>query len=348
MKLINLLLILISLNFIACAQNKSDTLFVAHWNVENLFDNLDDPKTEDEEFLSSGTKEWSDDRIDKKMYNLSRIIRSMNNDNGPDLLGVCEVEHQFLLDSLINKYLSDKSFKVAYLESPDGRGIDNGIIYNSKVFSLLDLIGNKVDIGDGSNTRLILEGVFLYQKKDTIHFFVNHWPSRRGGEDESEPRRINAAKTLRAKIESIFNRNTNSNIIIVGDFNDEPTNVSITEYLKVQPFFCDSLNYDKLSEDITTDLFNTSYKSWFDGSGSFFYQSDFNMLDQIIISKELLLGDNIKYVCNSFEVYKPYLMVTRTGKFQGAPFPTYGGTRYLGGYSDHYPVTAKFILNESK
>ena len=116
----------------ACAQQTNDTLFVAHWNVENLFDTIDDPKTEDEEFLPSGAKEWTDERLDKKMYNLSRVIRSMNDDNGPDILGVSEVEHQALLDSMISKYLSDKSYKTAYLESPDGRGIDNGIIYNSK------------------------------------------------------------------------------------------------------------------------------------------------------------------------------------------------------------------------
>ncbi len=309
-----------------------------------LFDTTDDPKTEDEEYLPASEKEWNNERLDKKMYNLSRIIRSMNNDNGPDLLGVCEVEHQFLLDTMITKYLSDKSYKTAYLESLDGRGIDNGIIFNSKRFSLLDVKGHRVDLGDGYETRYILEGIFLFEKKDTIYFFVNHWPSRRGGEDESEPRRIKAANTLRFEVESIFSKNRNNKIIIVGDFNDEPTNISITETLKAQPFVCDFLDYENLPEDSGTDLLNTSYKAWADGLGSFKYKDDFNMLDQIIISKNLLLGDDLEYDCNSFEVYKPYLMVTRTGKFQGAPFPTYGGSRYLGGYSDHYPVTAKFLV----
>ncbi len=105
------------------------------------------------------------------------------------------------------------------------------------------------------------------------------------------------------------------------------------------------LDRENLPEDSGTDLFNLSYKAWSDGLGSYKYKDDFNMLDQIIISKELLTGDNIKYTCNSFEVYKPYLMVTRSGKFKGTPFPTYGGSRYLGGYSDHFPVTAKFKLN---
>ncbi len=102
-----------------------------------------------------------------------------------------------------------------------------------------------------------------------------------------------------------------------------------------------------MPEDSGTDLFNLAYKAWFDGLGSYKYKDDFNMLDQIIISKDLLLEDDLKYICNSFEVYKPYLMVTRTGKFQGAPFPTYGGSRYLGGYSDHFPVIAKFLIKQN-
>ncbi len=184
-------------------------------------------------------KNGLDERLDKKLNNLSRVIRSMNNDEGPDLLGVCEVEHQSVLDNMINTYLSDKSYKVAYLESPDGRGIDNGIIYNSNKFYLLDVKGYRSELESGYDTRLVLEGIFLYENKDTIYFFVNHWPSRRGGERESEPNRIKVAETLRKQVDLIFDKSLKSNIIIVGDFNDEPTNVSITEYLKAKPFVCD-------------------------------------------------------------------------------------------------------------
>ncbi len=167
MKNIYIIFILLAISNLTCAQQKKDTLYVAHWNLENLFDTIDDPKTEDEEFLPSGSKEWNAERLDKKLYNLSRVIRSMNDDNGPDILGVCEVEHQALLDTMTTKYLSDKYYKTAYLESPDGRGIDNGIIYNSNRFRLLDVKGLTVDMGGGYNTRLILEGVFLFEAKDT-------------------------------------------------------------------------------------------------------------------------------------------------------------------------------------
>jgi predicted extracellular nuclease len=332
---------------ISFAQTKPDTLFVAHWNLENLFDAIDDPEKNDEEFLNSSEKEWTEERLEKKIYNLSRIISSMNNNNGPDILGVCEVEHQSLLDTMINKYLFNMNYKISYMESPDGRGIDNGLIYNSKIFSVLSVKGLQVNLDDGYKTRLILYTKLLSQKADTIHFFVNHWPSRRGGEDKSEVNRISAATTLRRTLDSLYNININSKIIIVGDFNDEPVNISINDYLKAKPFFCDTINLNTFREDNETDLFNCSYAAFYNEQGSYKYKDDFNMLDQIIISKNLLIGNNITYVCNSFEVFKPSLMVTRTGKFQGSPFPTYGGSRYLGGYSDHFPVTAKFIINKN-
>ena len=337
-------LIFITISALSYAQVKNDTLYIAHWNLENLFDTIDDPKTIDEEFLPSAAIEWTQERLDKKLYNLSRVIRSMNNNDGPDILGVCEVEHQALLDTMINKYLSDKSLAIAYLESPDERGIDNGLLYNKNKFSLLSVNGLHINLDSAGETRLILFVKLLFDKRDTLNVFVNHWPSRRGGETESEWRRIRAAQTLRKTVDELFSSNKKSNIIIVGDFNDEPTNISITENLKAAPILCDSLNHINFAEDTKTDLFNLSYKKYSQGEGSFFYKDNFNMLDQIIISKNLLVGNDIEYLCNSFEIYKPDFMVTHSGKFKGAPFPTYGSRRYLGGYSDHFPVIAKFRL----
>jgi predicted extracellular nuclease len=330
---------------LSSAQIKNDTLYVAHWNLENLFDTVDDPKTVDEEFLPTGEKEWTTERLDKKLYNLSRVIKSMNNGLGPDILGVCEVEHQAVLDTMIKKYLLDNTYSIAYLESPDGRGIDNGLIYDYLKLKLIDLKGLHVDLKSEGETRLILFATFLLDKKDTLYCFVNHWPSRRGGESKSEWRRVSAAQTLRKSVDELLGANKSSRIMIIGDFNDEPTNISIMENLRAAPFFCDSLNEEDLVEDTKTDLFNLSYHSWSKGEGSYFYHDDYNMIDQIIVSKNILLGKELSYICNSFEVYKPEMMVTRTGKYKGAPFPTYGGLRYLGGYSDHYPVIAKFKVN---
>jgi predicted extracellular nuclease len=342
--LLSLSLILFSTS--SFSQNKTDTLFVAFWNLENLFDTLDDTDKNDEQFLPDGENEWTNDRLDIKLNHLARVIRSMNNGNGPDVLGVCEVEHQSMLDSLIARHLSDKNLNVAYVESPDNRGIDNGLIYNSDLFKLLSVKGDTVHLKDNWPTRPIVNVKLLYKSKDTLSFYVNHWPSRSRGRVESEPNRVAAATTLRKAVDKEFKENPDTKIIIVGDFNDEPTNISILEVLGAQPFKCDSIKAEYLIET-KSELFNTSYQAYEDGLGTYRYKDDWNMLDQIIISGGLITNKDFHYICNTFNIYKPYFMVTHSGKYEGTAFPTYGGRRYLGGYSDHFPVTARFFINRN-
>jgi predicted extracellular nuclease len=344
------IIILFFSSLFACAQTKSDenVLFVSFWNLENLFDTYDDPGKNDQEFLPEGVKQWTDERLERKFYNLSRVIRSMNNSKGPDILGVCEVENKNLLDSLVNKFLFDKNYLTESPEAPDERGIQTGIIYNSQKLKLLQVYTDTVKLDQNIATRLILGLKFILNSSDTIYVFVNHWPSRRGGEIESESRRFIAAKTLRKRIDNILSENISAKIIIMGDFNDEPVNNSILNYLKAKPVICDSsemLTQIKLQEDFS-DLFNLSYSSFSKGEGSYKHQDDWNMLDQIIVSKDLIIGLKIRYLCNSFQVYKPDFMITKSGKYEGTPFPTFAGNRYLGGYSDHFPVTAMFKLEE--
>lgn len=322
---------------------KNDTLLVAFWNQENFFDTIDDPNKNDEEFLPGGGKEWTDERLDIKENHHARIIRSMNNNKGPDLLGVCEVEHESVLDSMISKYLNDKNYKIAYLESPDNRGIDNGLIYDSDKFDVISISGDTVHLSDGWPTRLILGVKLLTKQMDTLIVYVNHWPSRRGGEEKSEPNRIRAAETLRNLVDQDFQNNPSAKIIIIGDFNDEPGNNSILNTLMAHPVYCDSIpEGDEI--DNPAQLYNISYEAYEDGLGTYKYRDDWNLLDQIIVSSNLLTGKDINYVCNSYEVFKPYTMMTHSGKYEGAPFPTYGGRRYLGGYSDHYPAVSKFVI----
>jgi hypothetical protein len=324
-------------------QNNSDTLYIAFWNLQNLFDTIDDPFKNDEEFLPNGALEWTEERLDKKMYNLARVIRSMNNEQGPDLLGVCEVENQSVLDSMLIRYLPDINFKIAYVESPDNRGIDNGLIYRADKFRLLNIQSDTVHLSDGWPTRLILGVNLLTKNKEKITAFVNHWPSRSGGQMESEPNRIQAAKTLRNAVDRIFDKEPDAKIFIIGDFNDEPADKSIIEYLNAYPIKCDSMAAD-FEVDPEKELHNLSWELFEIGLGSYKFRDDWNMLDQIIISGSLLVSDNFRYICHTFEIYKPDFLVTHTGNYKGTPFPTYGGRRYLGGYSDHFPVIAKFLI----
>jgi predicted extracellular nuclease len=344
-KIILLFLLLLQISILS--KNNDTVLVVAFYNLENLFDTEDDPETDDSEFLPESEKEWNQNRLERKMFNMARVIRTMNNSNAPDLIGVCEVEHQFLLDSMNNTFLKDKNYISISPNSPDGRGIQNGIMFKKNIFKLLEVYTDTVKLPGRSQTRLILGAALLFKERDTIFFFVNHWPSRRGGQEITEKNRIIAAKTLRQRVESILYKNNKAKIILAGDFNDEPNNISILEHLKAKPLVCSETKEINLSyQDDETDLFNLSYQKFSEGFGSFKFQDDWNMLDQIIVSRDLLVGKSINYICDSFEVYNPEFLVTRSGKFKGAPFPTYSGNRYLGGYSDHFAVLAKFIVKK--
>lgn len=347
MKKLFIAIIILCVPILVTCQSKTDTVYLAFWNLQNLFDTVDDPTIDDAEFLPESELEWTEDRLDKKMYNLARIIRVMNDGNGPDLLGVCEVENQVVLDKMINKFLPDLEYKTAYLESPDNRGIDNGLIYKSEKFKLLNVQADTVHLSDGWPTRLIFGANLLTDENIKFTVFVNHWPSRRGGQELSEPNRIAAAQTLRYAVDRIFQTDSQANIFIIGDFNDDPVNISILESLKANPIKCDSVKTE-LEIYPGKELFNLSYESYAEGNGSYKYKATWNMLDQIIVSGSVMVGKDFNYICNSFEVFSPGIIVTRSGKYAGTPFPTYGSRRYLGGYSDHFPVISKFkILRNS-
>jgi predicted extracellular nuclease len=341
-----LFVVVIFPGLISC-QTENDTLFIAFWNLQNLFDTIDDKAINDESFLPDGEMEWTEDRLDKKMYNLSRVIRTMNDGNGPDILGVCEVENQAVLDDMVNRFLSDLEFKTAYLESPDNRGIDNGLIFKKEKFKLLNVQADTVHLADNWPTRLIYGANLLTKENKKITVFVNHWPSRGGGGQQvTEPKRIIAAKTLRDAVDRIFGIDSLANIFIMGDFNDDPVNVSIFETLKAYPIKCDSVRAE-LEMNGVSGLFNLSYQAFENGEGSYKYRDTWNMLDQIIVSGSIIIGDDFNYICNSFEVFKPELIITKSGQYKGTPFPTYAGSRYLGGYSDHFPVVSKFKILRS-
>lgn len=324
------------------AQNKKDdTLFVASWNMENLFDAVHDSSKEDVEFTPDAPKHWTEERLEIKLQHLARVINAMNDGKGPDLLGACEVEHKYILEKMIKEDFNNKDYKVAYLESPDERGIDNGLIYNSHKFKLLSFSGDTIHIENDRPTRLILNVSLLFNNKDTLHVFVNHWPSRIGGTSATESKRMEAASTLKKQINKISSNK--SKIIIIGDFNDEPTNISILKTLGAEPFICDdksqidTINFNKF------ELLNLAYESEKNGLGTYRYKKDWNMLDQMIVSTNLIDGD-IRYICESFKIFKPDYLIEKTGYFAGTALPTYGGNKYLGGYSDHFPITAKFLI----
>lgn len=329
-KYFSLIFLLISFNLYP---QKADTLFVAFWNVENLFDTLDDPKINDEEFLPTSEKEWNDQKFQAKINKLSEAIASMNNGDGPDFLGLCEVENKFVLEVLISNKLKNFGYGIIHEDSPDARGIDVAMLFKKSRLKFISQKSAEVKLPTNYPTRLLLAAKFKVGD-ESIVFSVNHWPSRRGGEEDSEKNRIEAAATLKKLLDENY---PNEKIIALGDFNDEPNNRSITEMLGAENFNCG----DKKSD--AQKFCNLAYKKMEQGLGSYKYRDQWDMIDQIIVSPNLLDG-RIKYICESFEIYNPYFLQTHSGKYEGAPFPTFGGARYLGGYSDHFSVNAKFII----
>jgi len=334
-------LFVISLSLIAfsfsAAQGVKDTIYIASWNMENLFDAIDDADKRDEEFLPNGKKEWTQEKIDLKIKNQAKVIQWMNDGKGPDLLGFQEVEHQHLIETLLQRHFSYKNYKIAYQETLDKRGIDNGLIYDADKFELLNVNPIEVELASKYPTRYILEVHLKNINGEELYVYVNHWPSRSGGELKSRPNRIKAATVLREAIDSLYKSNEKLNLVILGDFNDMPNNLSIARYLWTQQFTC-SIKTEPMR------LYNLSYKEFLSGNGTYLYRGNWNMLDQIIVSNDIVGDGDIKYLCNSFELIKPDFMITQTGKYKGAATPTFGGRTYLGGFSDHIPVGARFIF----
>ena len=333
----------------AMAQNPASNppaFFVANWNVENLFDTVDDPDNPgDDEFLPNNpTTRWTQVRYDTKLDNLAQVISQMNNDQGPDILGIEEVENEDVLRDLVDR-IHVKPYGIVHVDSPDPRGIDTAMIFNRDHFALQEFHAYKVPLKWGRSTRDILHAVLEDHEGRTIHVLVNHWPSRGGG-PESEYDRFAAARTLAGSIGRILQREPAARIVILGDFNDTPTDRSIRDVLDVEPYPSPSGSYE------TGKIYNLASGKAKQGQGSFYHAFDGNvewrMYDQIMASGALLQNTGSIQNVVSLWVDKPAFMVEEHGQDKGAPVPTFENMEdYQGGYSDHFPVGARFANNSA-
>ncbi|MFT6868513.1 MAG: putative extracellular nuclease [Cyclobacteriaceae bacterium] len=306
---------------------------VGFYNVENLFDTEDDPKINDEEYLPNGKNEWSDERYQSKLNNIARVIKDMR----PDILGLSEIENRRVLEDLVQvNSIKNMGYQIIHFDSPDLRGVDVGIIYKPSIYKPFS--AKAFPFIDKTNpdfkTRDILLSSGVLSNKDTVHFIVNHWTSRRGG--GGEDKRLISAQIVRNISDSLILRNPSAKIIITGDFNDDPRDKSVKKILNAT---------DNLKED--QQLYNTSYPTFKRGYGSLYYNGAYNLFDQIIISQQLLTDNSstLYYIPESFTIAAhPYMQVVE-GKDLGAPFRTFSYGKYLNGYSDHFPV---FIVLGSK
>jgi predicted extracellular nuclease len=321
---------LVSMMYSSCKE--PHYMGVAFYNVENLFDTIDDPETFDGEYLPDSAKGWNTDKYNTKLNNLARVITTFDGTYAPDFLGLCEVENRKVVEDLINTNLMKPlEFELVHYESSDARGIDVAAIYNPKKLELLESGVQWVDL---SEFEQITRDILWVKMKSIVGgevfiFFVNHWPSRRGGLAESEPKRIQAARTLKKLKDSLLSAEPSANIMVMGDFNDEPDNVSVLTELNATG------NLRAISNE---QLFNAMTKLNDKQKGSYCYRGNWNMLDQILINSNLADGKAWEYVGKSAKVRNEKWLKQSSGDYKNYPLRTFGGRTYLAGYSDHLPV----------
>jgi predicted extracellular nuclease len=316
---------------------------VMFYNVENLFDTFDDSLKNDEDFLPEGNHFWNNHKYYTKLNQIYKVIMAVGEWNPPAIIGLSEIENRRVIDDLTNKTpLTKFQYKIVHKESPDRRGIDVGLLYREELFTPLasEFLPINFPNNPTSKTRDILYVKGVTNKSDTLHVFINHWPSRWGGQLESEGRRVFVASVLKSKVDSIFNKNAHSNIIITGDFNDYPDNKSINTILSAHQNF-DTISNNQLY-NLSANLFKTK------NIGTHKYQGEWGVLDQFIVSGNLLQQENKVYTSTE-DVYifnKDFLLESDDSNFGFKPNRTYIGYKYNGGYSDHLPTY--LILNFNK
>ena len=255
---LKLVLVLMFVPILAfCQHIKRDSIYVANWNLENLFDTENDTLKNDEEFLPGTKKDWNVSRFDQKLNHLAQVINYMNDGCGPDILSVEEVENIMVMKKL-TYILNSRDYVACHRESPDERGIDVGLFYDRNVFMADSIANLHVEIPDNRPTRDILHVILTHKKSGKkINIYVNHWPSRRGGETKSEPNRVAAAEVLKSSLDTLFRTSPKSEVIIIGDFNDNPDNESIVETLGAKGYNC---NDNKKPESQYLNLSNSFFE----------------------------------------------------------------------------------------
>jgi len=318
------------------ASSSSPNLRIMFYNTENFYNTFDDPKTNDNEFLPSSPRHWTLKRYQTKLNNIYKVIISMGA-QPPSIIGLSEIENRKVLNDLAqNTPLIKFNYQIIHKDSPDPRGIDVGVLYRPDFFKPLNYSFIRISFSSDSARRtrdiIYIKGIALGH--DTIHVFVNHWPSRMGGQARSEILRDETAKILRNKIDSLFFLSKNNKIIIIGDFNDDPDDESIQNDLKaikVTDKIVKGQLYD-LSERWLKDIFTV---------GTIKYKGKWSIFDQIIVSSGLLVNNSKGLKCfpSSAGIYFPNFLLTEDKNYSGkTPFRTYNGYKYIGGFSDHLPI----------
>lgn len=308
---------------------------VGFYNFENLFDTINTVDVLDTEFTPEGKKGWNTTKYEEKLANLCYVINDMGSDkvsSGLSILGVSEIENVMVLEDLVNHpNLKDKNYGIVHYDSPDERGIDVALLYRKKHFTVTNSKNYFVDISPPNKTNYTRDILLVSGELDgdPMHFLVNHWPSRSGGEKRSEPGRAKAGQVAKHIIDSLNVLEVNPKVILMGDLNDNPTNKSIVEHLGAK---------NKLRTVKEQDMYNPMADLFKKGFGSNAWRDTWSLFDQVIVSEGLLDKDASGFQFHKAEIHNKKYLTQSIGQYKGYPFRTFVGDAFQGGYSDHFPV----------
>ena len=315
---------------------------IVFYNLENFYDTVNDPLKQDEEFTPEGAKGWDSYRFRKKLNNTYKTLIATGGWVPPEIIGMCEIENRYVLDKIFSGTpIKTYHYQVIHHDSPDERGVDVALVYRPDRFTPYCCKPVRVCFpGDSAGaTRDILYVKGTLSGKDTLHLFVNHWPSRYGGYMASMINRSAAAAVLRRQVDSLFAGDKLANIVIMGDFNDEPADESILHILQAHG---DTSN---LQPGILYNLM--PYSKSQSHPGTIKFRDQWFTFDQFIVSGSVLLGlYGIKLSSTAAGIFFPSFLLEKDDAFFGfKPYRTFTGPSYKGGFSDHLPVYLDLEVN---
>lgn len=339
---ISMLLLLFCGNIYAQGK-RYQTFGVAFYNLENLFDTINNNGKYDLEFSPEGKNRWDGKKYKQKLKNMSYAISQMTTKltpQGPAIIGVSEIENKSVLDDLVKQEaIKDRMMQVIHHDSPDRRGVDVALLYNPRFFKPINVTNHTLRIEGLSNFRtrdqMCVVGLLGGERVGVI---VNHWPSRRGGTEQSSYLREAAAQLSKEIADSLRKVDPNIGIIVMGDLNDDPQDKSCAMVLGGL----------KNQEEVADGYFFNPFWTMLDkGIGSYCYRGGWDLFDQIIVSHSLLSqgGSKLKYL--KCEVFNKEFLKQQDGQYRGYPHRTFSGGVFLNGYSDHFPVQI-FLIKEVK
>ncbi len=331
---VSVFLALFLFSFEAIAQQTNKLIGVAFYNCENFFDTENNPLKDDDEFTPEGKYKYTERIYKQKLHNIARVVKDMGDPKGLAIIGLAEVENSKVLRDLINEpQIAARKYKYVWYDGPDPRGINVALVYDPVRFRLINSKPVSINIaGTGGKvvTRDALQATGV-MGGDTVTVLVNHWPSRRGGDEASAPKRKIAAIVNKNLAEALWKKNSNAKVIVMGDLNDNPDDESVTKTLGAVA--------DKKS--VANKGFYNPYAAIYNnGGGTEVYKKKWNLFDQIIVSGSLVQCKNLCY--DRAEVFKPDYIIDKYKGKEGEPYRSFKGTYWINGYSDHFPVIVYF------